>query len=213
MCSGLCFLPKWLGLQLLGLYRVMNAFRSAVTPDSGVLWLAPLGPPGPGSEVTYIQHTGGGWGSFSEQLEGIARRNPPSPSAAVQVVTHCELSILQVTADAVKFTDAVERGGPSSVDSPFASSIGAKLRKDGSWMDTLGDMGERGIVDVNVFRADPTEYGVVAFTGVAGVASAPSVQGMRTDDRSAVCAASPILLFGRGCILRYPKAAIGRLHW
>ena len=38
-------LPEWLGLRLLGLYRVRRTSRSEVTPDWGGLWLAPpLGP-------------------------------------------------------------------------------------------------------------------------------------------------------------------------
>ena len=41
MCFGLCSLPEWRGLRLLGLYGAMRASRSAVTPDSGALWLAP----------------------------------------------------------------------------------------------------------------------------------------------------------------------------
>ena len=50
MCSGLVSLPEWLGLRLLGLYRVRRASWSAVTPDSGALWLASLGRPRSGSK-------------------------------------------------------------------------------------------------------------------------------------------------------------------
>ena len=84
--------------------------------------------------------------------------------------------------------DASECGKPRSVDFPPASSISARLKEDSSSIATLGDIGEWGSGDRNLFFVDPTKYSVFTYTGVAGVASAPGMRGIRANNMcSGVC--------------------------
>ena len=109
---------------------------------------------------------------------------------------------LQKTVDAVKCMDASERGEPG-----LLNPSGLDLEKTAAgWTPQV--IWDRGIGNLKVFRADPTKYGVFTFTGVAGVAFAPAVRGMRTTDRcNSVCNVSCLAVWV-GCTLKGMKLRI-----
>ena len=117
-----------------------------------------------GSLLTHHIHGGG---LLEGQFLEMASKHHRSSIAANWGVTQCDPSVLHVQVGALKFTDTVESREPGSEGSPATSCISAGFAEDSYWMDILNDIGDRGIGDLNMFRAGPTNYGVRTFTGVA----------------------------------------------